>query len=299
MKLSIIIVNFKKPALLRLCLKSLERAVSRDLEHEIIVVDVASTHQTRTVVTEEFLPILSPTQSEPQNRGSSIFQSNQNDLGKIGTKAKLLPFKENIGYTRGVNEGIKASSGEYCLILNPDVVPLKGSLEVLRNYLQENPDAGMAGPQLLNFDGTPQNSCFRFYDPFVIAYRRTFLGKTPWGKKKLDRFVMKDKDLNKTAEVDWLMGSAVMVSKKAAKKVGPMDENLFLYMSDVDWPRRFWENHYKVVYIPEAKMYHYHPRDSKGRLGVLDIFFKKELRWHIRDAIKYFNKWHIHSTVKR
>ena len=115
--LSIIIINFKNPALLRLCLKSLSRVLNKNFKKEIIVVDVASSLETRSVVSE-FLPILSPTKSEQQNRGSSILQSNQNDLSKIGTEVKLIPFKNNIGFTRGVNEGIKASGGDFFLILN-------------------------------------------------------------------------------------------------------------------------------------------------------------------------------------
>ena len=62
-------------------------------------------------------------------------------------------------------------------------------------------------------------------------------------------------------------------------------------MSDVDWARRFWENGFKVVYYPLSEMYHYHKRGSKGNLGPLDIFLKKESRLHLFDAVKYFKKY--------
>ena len=258
MLLSIIIVNFKNPALLRLCLKSLERAIGQKTEYETIVVDVATSSSTKNVVKEEFSYI------------------------------KLLPFEKNIGYTRGVNEGLKAASGRYILILNPDIVPLKGSVEKILKYMESRPEMGMSGPQLLNFDGSPQSSCFRFYTPLTVLYRRSFVGKLPFAKKSLDKFLMKDKNLNHATETDWIMGSAIMVSAKAIKKVGPLDEKLFMYMSDVDWAKRFWENGYKVVYYPESRMYHYHRRGSKG--GVFDLLLKKEARWHLKDAITYFRK---------
>jgi len=257
-KLSIIVVNFKNPPLLRLCLKSLFQNLESSFKKEIIVVDVSSSVETRNIISE--FP-----------------------------EVKLVCFKENIGYTKGVNEGIKASQGEAVLIINPDIIPLKGSIERMADYIYRNEKIGLLGPQLLNFDGSIQNSSFAFYSPLTILYRRTFLNLLPWAKKELNRFLASNKDKTKISEVDWIMGSALMTTKKAIDNIGPMDNNLFLYMSEVDWAHRFWENGYKVIYFPEAQMYHYHRRGSKGRLDAFDII-KKETRWHIIDAIKYFRK---------
>ena len=209
--LSIIIVNFKNPPLLRLCLKSLTNIINKDFAYEIIVVDVASSIATKNVILE--FP-----------------------------KVKIVPFRENIGYTRGVNEGIRASGGDAFLILNSDIIPLKGSIETMYDYLKRNEGIGMLGPQLLNFDGSIQNSSFAFYSLLTVVYRRTFIGSFPWARKELGRFLMTSKDKLKISEVDWLMGSALMTTKKAIRDIGLMDETLFLYMSEVDWAKRFWEN---------------------------------------------------------
>ena len=256
--LSIIIINFKNPPLLRLCLKSLNNSVRPDLDHEILVVDIASTTETRNVILE--FPGV-----------TGVF------------------FKENIGYTRGVNEGINASSGEIFFIINPDIVPLKNSIEKMADFLKTHREIGLIGPQLLNFDGSIQNSFFRFYKPVTIIYRRTFLGRLPFAKNELNRFLAKDVDKNNISEIDWLMGSALMTTRGAVAKVGLMDQKLFLYMSEVDWAKRFWENGYKVIYFPKSQMYHYHKRGSRGKLDALDIL-NKETRWHIVDAIRYFKK---------
>jgi len=272
--LSIIIVNFKNPALLRLCLKSLEKTLSPKLDYEILVVDVSSETETQNVVIEEFLP---------------IFQPNQNDLGKSGRKIKLLPFKDNIGYTRGVNEGIKASSGEYLLILNPDTIPLENSVEKLLDYMKGHQDVGLAGPQLLNFDGTPQQSCFGFYNVISIIYRR--VGFLPFKKKALKKFLMLGEDLSIVRPVDWLMGSALMTQRNAVDKTGLMNEELFLYFSDVDWAKRFWENGYKVVYYPLVKIYHYHRRVSKRNSWIIDLLTNRQSRQHIKDGLRYLRKY--------
>lgn len=260
--LSIIILSFKNPGLLRLCLNSLAKELPRNLDYEIIIVDNASTYETRSVVRDEFY----------------------NKFRKI----KLVPIKENAGYTRGVNEGIKRAEGEYIFYINHDIVLTRGVIGELLNYFKSHPDIGLIGPELLNFNGTHQNSCFRFYAPVTILYRRA--PYLPFASKKLNYFTMSNKDMEKTMEVDWLSGAVFMSSRIAINKVGLLDENLFHYFSDVDWCRRFWENGYKVVYCPISKIYHYHGQGSRGRFGVFDIFLNKETRWHIIDAIKYFRK---------
>lgn len=264
---SIIVINYKNPPLLRLCLSSLKRVMSANFKHEILVVDIASSPETRNII-------------------------------KDFPEAKLLEFKNNIGYTKGANEGVKASSGNYVLILNPDIVPMARSIEILTSHLATNTDVGIVGPRLLNFDGSTQNSCFRYYTPLTILCRRSPLGHTSFGKKVLNKFIMANKNLNEPTEVDWLMGSAVMVSRKAIDKVGLMDEKFFLYMSDVDWARRFWENGFKVVYYPESEMYHYHKRESAGRFGILDVFLNKQSKLHLIDAIRYFAKYGLNSKCK-
>jgi hypothetical protein len=107
---------------------------------------------------------------------------------------------------------------------------------------------------------------------------------------------MRDKDHNSIYETDWLMGSAYMIKKSALEKVGLLDERFFMYMSDVDWARRFWENGYRIIYNPNSKMYHYHQRASKGPFDVFDVLLKRESRWHFKDAIKYLKKYGIRNT---
>lgn len=267
MTLSIIILSYKNPGLLRLCLNSLIKALPKELDCEVIVVDNASTYENRSVVKNEF-------------------------EGKF-RKIKLVPIKENAGYTKGVNEGIKNAEGDYVFYINHDVVMAEGAIGKLLDYLKSRPDIGLIGPELLNFNGTHQNSCFRFYTPVTILYRR--IPYLPFASKKLAHFTMKENDMTKILEVDWLSGAAFMSSRSAIDKVGLLDENLFHYFSDVDWSRRFWENGYKVVYYPISKIYHYHGQGSRGRFGIFDIFINKETRWHIIDAIKYFGKYGILS----
>jgi GT2 family glycosyltransferase len=158
-------------------------------------------------------------------------------------------------------------------------------------YLADHKDIWMLGPQLLNFNGTIQESCFRFHKISTILLRRTFLGKTRWGQKELARFLMKDFDRQSAREIDWILGAALMVKRQALERVGLMDEQFFLYFEDTDWCRRFWKKGLKVVYFPEARMHHYHGRFSKKTSGLMDLFVNKYTWIHIFSAIKYFWKY--------
>ncbi|MDP3792502.1 MAG: glycosyltransferase family 2 protein [bacterium] len=261
--LSIIILSYKNPALLRLCLSSFAKSLSTALDYEIIVVDNETSFETQSVVTDEF-----------QDKFKSV---------------KLVPLKRNCGYTRGVNEGIRAAKGEYVLYCNYDVIVESSTIETIFDYFKNNPDIGLLGPKLINFNGTEQASCFRFYSPLTIICRR--IPYIPYAQNILDRFLMKDLDLSKTRVVDWVSGAVFMTSKSAIEKVGILDEKLYHYFSDVDWARRFWENGYKVVYFADAKIFHYHGQASRGRFGALEFIFNRATRWHIKDAIGYFGKY--------
>ncbi len=212
-------------------------------------------------------------------------------------EVKFSLFKKNTGYANIVNVGLQKASGDYLLVLNADIIVEKDSLKKMMEYLSVNQKVGLLGPQLLNFNGTIQESCFRFHRLLTIVYRRTFLGKTGWGKKELDRFEMKDFDHRSIREVDWLLGAAMMLKRQALKEVGFMDERFFLYFEDTDWCLRFWKKGWSVVYFPEAGMHHYHGRLSKKTRGVADLFFNKYTWIHIFSAMKYFWKYRNHRNM--
>ena len=270
MKLSIIIVHHHTPELLKLCLKSLNKNLSpENIDHEIIVIDSESTRETQDIIYEDFPYV------------------------------KIITHKENVGYAKGVNEGIINSKGEYILILNPDIIATPNSIDEMLKFMDNNPKVGILGPQLIDFSGIVQRSHFRFYTPLTILARRTFFGKIPIFKKIQEKFLMTDTDLSQIQYPDWVMGSAMMVSRKAIETVGMMDERFFLYFEDVDWAKRFWENGYNVLYFPRSKMYHYHQRKSKVGFDIFDLLIRRETRWHLKSAIKFFLKHGIRNYQKK
>ncbi len=261
MELSIIINSYKNPELLKICIESVKKN-AKNINHEIIVSDSATEEDTEMMMREDYPEI------------------------------KFFPFRKNVGFQALLRKGIEESGGEYLLLLNGDILVSPGSIEKLLDFIKENPEVGLAGPKLLNFNGKLQYSCFRFYKPITIVYRRTLLKRFKFARRHLDWFLMKDYDHKEPKEVDWLMGSALIISRSAFEKVGHMDSRFFMYMEDVDWCRRFWENNLKVIYYPQAKMHHYLGKGSDGGGFFRSLLFNK-LTWvHIFSAIKYFKKYY-------
>jgi hypothetical protein len=261
--LSIIIINYNTCAFLKRCLQSIKDA-DLQLDYELIIVDNNSQDQSRKFLSEM-------------------------NLGK--QPGRIILNNQNLGFARANNQAIKLAQGEYIFICNPDIVILKGALEKLVSYLASHPEIGLLGPQLLNTDQTIQYSCCRFPRWFTPFLRRTFLGALPFGRKKLANYLMLDYDHQKTKEVDWLIGAALLFRKDFFEKINGFDERYFLYFEDVDLARQVWQKGKKVVYLPAAKLIHTHRRLSAIR-SPLPSLFSKILWIHVQSAIKYFQKWH-------
>lgn len=258
MLLSIIIVNYNMGALVKTCVESLLPQINLK-ETEIIVVDNNSQDESVALLRSDFPEI------------------------------RVIDNQANVGLAAGVNRGIKEAKGRYYLILNPDIIALPGSVKALFDYMEKHPRVGAAGAQLLSPNGKVQYTCFRFYRPSTIIYRRTRWGKTAAGRRELARFLMKDFDRRILRPVEWLMGACLMIRGEAVKTVGGMDERFFLYFEDVDWCRRFWQASWQVMYVPLSQFSHFHQRSSEG--GLMRLLSSPSARAHITSAIKYFLKY--------
>ncbi len=261
-ELTIAINGYKSPELLRLCLQSVFRHINQnEIDYEVLVTDSATEENTEMLMREEF-----PT-------------------------VRFFPFRENTGFKTMVNTSLQEARGQYIFLINSDIILTQFVVSKMLNFLKTHPDIGILSPKQLNFNGTLQPSCFHFYRPLTILYRRTWFGKFSFARHHLNWFVMTDYDKLEPRAVDWVMGSAMFVTKKAVERVGMMDQRFFMYMEDVDWCRRFWEQGFKVVYYPEVFVYHYHGKGSaKG--GLFGSLFFNPLTWyHIKSAAQYFWKY--------
>jgi GT2 family glycosyltransferase len=235
------------------CLRSIEGARGQT-ELEVIVVDSGSSDGSTTLVREEFPWV------------------------------KLLDCRRNVGFPKGNNLGMMASSGRYVLFLNPDTVVLGEAMQVMVRYLEENPAVGAVGGQLLNADGSVQSSRRRFPTLATALFESTWLQPLA-PKNVLDRYTMADRADEVITEVDWLVGACLMVRRQAIEQVGLMDEGYFMYSEELDWCRRLKQAGWRIVYLPASQIIHYLGKSSEQAVTSRHINFQ-------RAKLRYFYKFH-------
>jgi len=250
--LSIVILNWNVRELLDGCLASLR---SDHYALEIIVVDNASRDDSVAMVRAKY----------PQ--------------------ATVIANAENRGFTGGNNQGIAASHGRYVLVLNPDTLVLGDALDRMVAYLDDHPDVGALGPQLLNPDRSIQSSRRRFPTLTSAFFESTWLqGLAP--KRILTHYYMDDITPDHAHEVDWLNGACTIFRREVFDRVGVYDaQNFFMYSEELDLCRRVKEAGWKIVYLPEAQVIHYVGQSSDQAVAPRHIYFQTS-------KVRYFRKWH-------
>ena len=250
--LSIVILNWNVRELLDGCLASLR---SDHYALEIIVVDNASCDDSVAMVRAKY----------PQ--------------------ATVIANAENRGFTGGNNQGIAASHGRYVLVLNPDTLVLGDALDRMVAYLDDHPDVGALGPQLLNPDRSIQSSRRRFPTLTSAFFESTWLqGLAP--KRILTHYYMDDITPDHAHEVDWLNGACTIFRREVFDRVGVYDaQNFFMYSEELDLCRRVKEAGWKIVYLPEAQVIHYVGQSSDQAVAPRHIYFQTS-------KVRYFRKWH-------
>ena len=193
----------------------------------------------------------------------------------------LSKNRYNMGFARAINSALKQSDSPYVVLLNPDTYVMDGFFEPLLRYMEENPDVGVIGPQILNHDGSVQGSARRFPTPLTALFGRSTL-LTKWFPN--NRFTSRNVLTSRTdgitpVAVDWVSGACMVVRRKAIDDVGLMDERFFVYWEDADWCKRMWGCGWKVVYFPQACVVHY-VGVSSGKIVVRSVveFHKSSYR---------------------
>ncbi len=180
--------------------------------------------------------------------------------------AEVIRNDHRRGFAANCNQAIARASGRYVLLLNPDVHCEPHSIDALVAFMDGHPDAGIAGPKLLNLDGSLQWSCRGFSTPFLFALRGLGLERSLTNYAPQRRVLMEDWDHATVRDVDWVLGASLIARREAIEATGLLDEGYFLYCEDQDWCHRMWTHGWTVYYVPESVMIHAHHRASSGNL---------------------------------
>ncbi len=247
MDLSVIIVNWNTEELLRNCLRSVYGTIE-GLAFEIIVVDNASGDGSVAMLKVEF----------PQVRRIENY--------------------DNRGFAAANNQAFRAMTGRYALLLNSDTVLTEGAVRELFAFMEEHPEAVMACGQLLNADGSKQNSIARFPTiPSLLLNMPLLETLFP------DRYPSKRRDYSHPIEVDSCIGACLIVRKSAIDGVGGFDERYFFFFEETDWARTMRQAGGKIYHVPTARIYHLQGKSVGTSVRSRMHFY--------RSRYLYFMKW--------
>jgi len=228
---------------------------------------------------------------------------NKENREKLETLKKFdditLIFNEkNLGYTKANNVAASKATGDYIFIVNPDIlIKDPGSLQKIVDYMDKYNDIAILGPKQINDDTNDNAMTVRGFPTLTRQItRRTWFRKLPFLKKIVAYDEMQHLDYDKIQDVDWLQSSFVAVRSDFWKKVGGLEQDFFLFMSDPEICWKAWEMGKRVVYFPEVQVYADGIRCSSG--GFKTFFKKWTMQQHLKDSLKY--RWrHIFRSNPR
>jgi len=252
--LSILIVNWNSRELLRSCLASVaeQRQMLSRMMLETIVVDNASHDASVGMVRTTHPNVL------------------------------VVENESNMGFAAANNQAILRSSGRYLLLLNPDTQLRPNALSTLIAFMDAHPQAGAAGPQLLNSDGTLQKSCSPMLTPFRELWRLAFLDAI-WRKAT---YPLNTWDRSVPRQVDVIKGAAFLLRREALDQVGLLDEDFFVYSEEVDLCMRLGIAGWERWWVPQATVIHH---EAGSTSQVVEAMFVELYRSKVRFCRKYYD----------
>jgi GT2 family glycosyltransferase len=223
---SVIIVSWNAKHYLIPCLASLFQTV-KGYSFEVIVVDNASTDGSPEAVEEQFPSV------------------------------KVIRNSQNLGFARANNIALKQCVGKYLLLINSDVKILDGCIEEMIRFMDCHPQAGLAGPRILNADGTLQPHCRYAPSRWNTFCETTGLHRLGKRWPALSGQFMLHFPHHEIREVEVLSGCFWVAQKSAYDQVGGLDEIFFFCGEDIDWCCRYRKAGWKVMFNPQAQAIHY------------------------------------------
>lgn len=245
--LSIIIVNRDTKDLLLACLESVYRTVP-PLTFEVMLVDNASADGSVEAVRRSYPGVI------------------------------CIENSRNLGFARANNQAVRRSSGRHVALLNTDTVLTPGALSTIVDFMDSDTRVGVCGGQLLNADGSLQNSIAN-----IPTLATELLNKSVLKLLFPKRYPGKRTRIERPMEVESVIGACMVVSRKAIDSVGALDESYFFFLEETDWCQTIRRSGMSVYFNPGARIYHLQGQTARKNLAAARveywrsryIFFRK------------------------
>jgi GT2 family glycosyltransferase len=245
---SIVIVNWNTKDLLKNCLDSVYQTIN-NLTFEIIVVDNASSDGSREMLARDYPQII-----RICNQG-------------------------NKGFGAANNQAFAVMKGKYALLLNTDALLTPNAVNQLWTFCEANSQAAIVCGQLLNSDGSKQNSIASFPGLLMLATNTSLLEYLfP------EKFPSKRYKHEKPVAVDSAIGACMLIRKKALDNAGVFDERYFFFFEETDLAYAMHRAGWKTYHIPDAYIYHLQGQSIGDNVRSRIEFY--------RSRYQFLNKWH-------
>lgn len=230
--LSIVIVSWNTRALLNECLRAVDAslAASPHLAAEAWVVDNASADGSADHVAQAFPHV------------------------------RLIRNTENVGFAHANNQALRQARGRFWLLLNSDAMIRGTALADLVAVLEAHPEAGVCGPRLLNGDNSLQVSWARF--PGLRSELSGALDRSQ--SPCLPAAFAGEQMPSEPFVVDWVGGACFLVRAEAARQVGLLREDFFMYGEETEWCHRFARAGWKTLLAPGIAVTHLGGQSSQS-----------------------------------
>ena len=232
-QITVIIVNYKVKEYVANLLDSIRKAI-HDIPIQTIVVDNNS------------------------NDGSV------NYLRELNPDVTYIANKENVGFGKANNQAIAKAKGEYTLLINPDSIVSEDCLQVMKAYMDDNPDCAASGCKILNADGTLAPESRRSIPTISSSiYKLIGLAYLFPNNRQFGKYYLSWLPENEVSKIPVLSGSFMFFRTEVLKEVGGFDERFFMYAEDIDLCYRIGQKGYEIHYVPYTSVVHYKGESSK------------------------------------
>ena len=207
---------------------------------------------------------------------------------------RVIEAGNNLGFARGNNVGIRATPGDYVLLLNPDTVARPGAIATLVRELETHREAAAAGPRLVDEQGEPELSFGWAIGPFGELRQKVLGGLYRRGVMPAVRRVARW--TREAGEREWVSGACLLIRRPDLEAVNLLDERYFMYTEDVDLCVRLRARGRTIRFVPAAEVVHLrgrsagrNPRTEDARRRSQLAYYEKHhpawvpaLRWYLR-----------------
>jgi GT2 family glycosyltransferase len=255
-RLSIVIVTYNSRGEIDRCLQSLTGERAPAVSHEIVVIDNASPDQTAEYVRTRWPDV------------------------------RLIEAGGNVGFAAANNAGIRQTSGDLVLLLNPDTMVETGAVDRLVATLDAHPGVAIVGPRIEDADGRAELSFGRMLSPLAELRQKLLVTGNDRHWPVIAPLV--ERMTRRPRRVDWVSGACLLVRRRDVEAAGLLDEQFFMYTEDVDLGAAVRALGRTVMFDPSARIIHLRGRSRHSASRATDTAYQRS---HIAFYEKHHPRW--------